>query len=123
MSWVRADKDGLLDHCACCGGIAGWRPDGNHEKWAASCTDCTNQTGFFPAKYDALTVWNQAQRATRLARGRRRHWPRGIRRRLQISATMAAGAVIFTALGLFLVFPLFVFGAMRNLLRAERQAK
>jgi len=64
MSGVRSDTDGILDKCAECGGWAGWRPteNGDGPKWAASCTDCPNQTDFVATKFDAAVAWNKAQR-------------------------------------------------------------
>ena len=64
MSWVRSDTAGILDKCAECGGWAGWRPteNGDGPKWAASCTDCPNQTDFVATKFDAAVAWNKAQR-------------------------------------------------------------
>jgi hypothetical protein len=60
---THADTDGLLDRCHC-GAVAGFDAPYTDEMGVrVRCTECCEQTNWFPAADGAIFDWNLARRA------------------------------------------------------------
>lgn len=62
---IHADTDGLLDRCLC-GAMAGFEESHNEAmEVRARCTECCEQTNWFPTADGASCEWNMMMRSNR----------------------------------------------------------
>lgn len=63
VTMIHADTDGLLDRCHC-GAVAGFdAPYSEAMEVRVRCTECCEQTNWFPTADGASCYWNIARRA------------------------------------------------------------